>query len=175
MKIELKDGKEIEIVQLSSEIPVISLCEYINTLVEEDTFIRTDRPFCFEEEERYVFDVLEGMRKNEQDYLAVLYGKKVVGGITARRGIGKERNNVEMGIGILKEFRGIGLGEILLKEMVKRVREKMNPENIYLHTASGNKPAICLYEKMGFRKIATLPKWMKHKGEYYDMYWMVLV
>jgi Acetyltransferases len=50
-------------------------------------------------------------------------------------------------IGILAEYRGMGIGEKLLGEALKAISGE-----IYLHVQTTNLPAIKLYEKFGFVK-----------------------
>lgn len=52
-----------------------------------------------------------------------------------------------------KEFRGQGLGKMLIKEWMDFYREK-GYSGAYLYTTSGLDPAVHLYESFGFRKIS---------------------
>ena len=52
-----------------------------------------------------------------------------------------------------KEFRGTGLGRILMKEWMDFYREK-EYSGAYLYTTSGLDPAVHLYESFGFRKVS---------------------
>ena len=52
-----------------------------------------------------------------------------------------------------KEFRGKGLGKILMKEWMDFYREK-GYQSAYLYTTSGLDPAVHLYESHGFTKVS---------------------
>ena len=53
---------------------------------------------------------------------------------------------------------------------------KAPAKNIYLTVIADNKPAIALYNKVGFIKIiGRYPKWFRHKGKYLDSLTLLLV
>jgi len=172
--LKLEDGRTVDIVSLSSKTSTKELLNYINTLIKEGTYLKSDKTFTLKQEEEWKKSTLKGIKTLNQFHLCAMYKGKVVGGSGAGRGIGKERDNIGLGIAIAKDFRGVGLGEIMLKEVIKIVKRKMKPKNIFLHVAGPNKPAQNLYKKLGFKKIATFPKWFKHKGKYVAIHWMVL-
>lgn len=55
-----------------------------------------------------------------------------------------------------KEYRGIGLGKILMKEWLAFFQEK-GYSSAYLYTTSGLDPAVHLYQSFGFRKVSEKP------------------
>ncbi len=63
-------------------------------------------------------------------------------------------------VGVLKEERGKGLGEILLNEILKKVEL-----NIILEVRESNKSARRLYEKIGFESIGIRKKYYKDTME----------
>ena len=75
-----------------------------------------------------------------------------------------------LGIAILKDYRGIGLGKYLLGEILELAKEKLKPKPkiIKLSVVSVNKVAISLYKKMDFKEIARIPKQFKYKKKIYD-------
>ncbi len=54
-----------------------------------------------------------------------------------------------LGIGLLKEYRGRGLGEALMKEILKAGRE-FGYQSVFLEVRGSNRRAQCLYRKFGF-------------------------
>jgi len=172
--LKLEDGRTVEIFSLSNKTSTKELLSYINALIREKTFLRFYKKFTLKQEEEWKKSTLKSMKRGDALWIGAMYKGKIVAGTQGTRGLGKERENIEVGIAIAKDFRGVGLGEIMLKEVIKRVKKKMKPKNIFLHVAKPNKPAQNLYKKLGFKKIATFPKWFKHKGKYVDIHWMVL-
>ena len=72
----------------------------------------------------------------------------------------------EFGIAIKKEFRGIGLGSFLMREIIQLAKTELKPKPkiIKLGVFANNKPAIALYKKMGFKQVAVLPRHLEYKG-----------
>ncbi|MGL4850466.1 MAG: GNAT family N-acetyltransferase [Clostridium sp.] len=74
--------------------------------------------------------------------------------------IKKNNKYVLVNFGVIKDFRGYGLGEKLLKYMCKIAKEhKIN--NIYIYVDNDNYVALNLYRKMGFLEIAKVATWIK--------------
>lgn len=68
---------------------------------------------------------------------------------------------------IIKDKKG---REIILRS----AEEKAGYEQAELEVIADNKPAIILYEKLGFKIYGTFPDNMKYKdGSYVDAYWMM--
>ena len=58
--------------------------------------------------------------------------------------------------------------------MVLDIAKKAGYEQAELEVIANNKPAIALYEKLGFQKYGTFPDNMKYAdGSYADAYWMM--
>ena len=55
-------------------------------------------------------------------------------------------------IAVAPAYRRQGIGEALLKEILRRAREKALAV-LYLEVRAGNRPAIALYEKHGFLEV----------------------
>jgi RimJ/RimL family protein N-acetyltransferase len=174
MKHKLKDGRVVEIVPLSAKVPAKWLLDYINGIIEEDIWIHYRKKFNLKQQSEWKKNTLAGIKKGEQMYFAVLYGKKVVGSCSARRGVGRGEGNAELGIAISKDFRREGLGEFLMEKTISEVKRTWEPKNICLNLAAPNKGARKLYKKMGFVEFAKFPKWVKRKGKYHDFVWMIL-
>lgn len=174
MKHKLKDGQVVEIFLLSSKIPVKTMLEYINSFVKENSFLTHDKPLTLKEETEWMMGTLKGIKRGEQLYFCAISENKVIGGCTARKGLGRERQNIILGIAVKKGFRRTGLGEFLMRHTIDESKKKLNPKNIYLSVVAPNKPAKSLYEKLGFVEMARFPKWLKHNNKYHDVIWMLL-
>lgn len=174
MKHKLEDGRIVDIVPLSSKIPVKWLLNYINSFVEEDSYLIHDKRLTLREEKEWFNNALKNVRKKEWIHFSAICNKRVVATCGARKGIGRESQNVVIGIAVTKDFRRSGLGEFLMRKTIAETKKKLNPRNIYLWVAKPNKPAKALYEKLGFKEMARFPKWLKHKGKFHDVIWMLL-
>lgn len=66
----------------------------------------------------------------------------------------RQENRAQLRYFILeKEFRGVGLGKIMMKEWMDWYREK-GYSGAYLYTTSGLDAAVHLYEAFGFHKVS---------------------
>jgi RimJ/RimL family protein N-acetyltransferase len=76
---------------------------------------------------------------------------------------------VYIGIGE-KKYRGCGVGSEALYLTMEFGFEELNLHRIQLTVISYNKPAIGLYEKLGFKKEGTYRQFIYRDGIRYDMY-----
>ena len=71
------------------------------------------------------------------------------------------------------EYCGAGIGRIMMETVLEEAR-KYGYEQAELEVIAGNKPAIALYESLGFRKYGGFPDNMKYAdGTYTDAWWMM--
>jgi RimJ/RimL family protein N-acetyltransferase len=148
--------------------------DFICELIDEEVFIVVDKKPTMKEERAWLDAKLKGIRKGDQLFLSAWDGERNAGSCEARRDQWKESGNVSLGLAIRKDYRGIGLGEKLLRQMIRMAKKKFRPKNIYLRVFSDNKVAQNLYRKVGFRKIAHFPSWTLHKGKYIGHDYMLL-
>ena len=75
---------------------------------------------------------------------------------------------------VSKEFRGYGIEKRLLEEIIKKVKNVPDIEQINLIVISDNLNAKKLYEKFGFSKFGTELNSIKWEGKYFSEDLMVL-
>ena len=95
-------------------------------------------------------------------YVAERYGE-VVGYIMCRvewgfgfRARGLVRKGHVISIAVLPEHRRRGVGQALMLRAMKSLKEEYGAEEVYLEVRVSNRPAIALYEKLGFEKARVL-------------------
>ncbi len=71
-----------------------------------------------------------------------------------------------LGIAIRKEYRGKGIGKMLMKKTIEQC--KGNFEMLILGVFAGNQKAISLYEDMGFTEYGILHNAIKRGDKYFD-------
>ena len=148
--------------------------DFISEFVREEGFLIVDKTPTLAEEKKWVKERLEGIKKGNELLICAFENNKLAGNCDAKRGYGKERGNVEVGLAISKKYRGKGLGEKLLRKTIALVKRRFRPKNIHLRYIDGNKPAMSLYRKVGFREVFRMPKWVLYRGEYRDEHMMLL-
>jgi len=85
------------------------------------------------------------------------------------------RHNAELGMGVIKDCRGLGLGERLARESIRLAIELFPEiERIRLAVYGSNAAAIRLYEKLGFQVEGISKFARKLDGRYDDLYQMAL-
>ncbi|MDF2512628.1 MAG: acetyltransferase, gnat family [Herbinix sp.] len=113
---------------------------------------------------------------NERDFdIAAFIDGKLVGnsGIFCTNDKLKVRHRVKLGIAIIKDYWGIGIGDILMKHCMEQAKEN-GYEQVELDVVTTNKAAISLYEKYGFEICGTVAHAQKLKdGSYQDLYMMI--
>lgn len=72
-----------------------------------------------------------------------------------------------LGMGLLPEFRGKGLGSKLLSSVLTQAK-KFGLEKVELNVYTTNLPAIALYKKAGFEQEGLIRKYRKLDGQYFD-------
>ncbi len=73
-----------------------------------------------------------------------------------------------LGIIIREDFRGLGLGEILIDYAILESKKLKNKTKIILSCFSTNKIALSLYKKLGFEKIGIRKKQFYMNEQFYD-------
>ncbi|MGE3683922.1 MAG: GNAT family N-acetyltransferase [Bdellovibrionales bacterium] len=76
-----------------------------------------------------------------------------------------------LGMGLLPEFRGKGIGSKLLEAVLNHAKA-FGLEKVELHVYTTNTPAIALYEKFGFEREGLIRKYRKLDGQYFDCFAM---
>jgi RimJ/RimL family protein N-acetyltransferase len=94
---------------------------------------------------------------------------KIVGMAYLVRGkFEKDRHVAFLGISVLKEFRGVGIGAGLIDKLMKWAEKQPGLEKISLTVFSTNRPAINLYRKFGFQEEGVSKRQYRINGKYVD-------
>ena len=96
--------------------------------------------------------------KNEIEIVAEIDGKIVgTAGIDAVGGKFKISHRADFGIGIVKEYWGLGIGSALTKACIECARAA-GYSQLELNVVAENKSAVALYEKLGFKEYGRNPQ-----------------
>ncbi|HVQ01672.1 MAG TPA: GNAT family N-acetyltransferase [Candidatus Thermoplasmatota archaeon] len=173
-KFILDDGTEVHIESLNGREDPREFIRFINSFLRDGSYLLIDKPVTLKKEKEWLRTQLQTQRKGEQLYLKALVDGRLVGDCFAKSGFGRNRGNVDLGIAVKREWRGRGIGHLLLRTLIERSERKWHPHNIYLHVIAANTRAKKLYESLGFRVVATLPQWFEYKGTYLDELVLIL-
>lgn len=117
---------------------------------------------------------LENIRNSPYTtYIACYIEGRVVGACEIRfNGDFKHRHRASIGIAILRECWGLGIGSEMFREMIELARLH-DVEILELSFIEGNSRARALYEKFGFRVLSMRPNTFKlRNGTYLNEYYM---
>jgi len=148
-----------------------SLLIMINSLVEEKAMITIQEKQTIEDENKYLIDRIKNGKNHFQLFL-IINGEVMGNARITKQGLTKEHIG-QVGITLKKEGRGKGLGEKLLKEVMKEGIKKFRLKIITLEVLSKNKIAQNLYKKLGFKKAGLIKGGAKYYDKYEDVLTMV--
>lgn len=154
----LKDGREC-CLRNGTENDAQEVLDVFNLTHAETDYLLTypdENSFTVEQEGAFLKAKTES--SNEIEIIAVVDGKIAgTAGIDAVGNKYKIKHRAEFGIGIAKEFWGLGLGRALTEACIECAKEAGYTQ-LELDVVSDNASAISLYKKVGFVEYARNPK-----------------
>ena len=164
VKFQLKDGRN-GLIRSPKEEDIEGVLEYLYRSAGETDFILRYPEECGKytvEGEKVLFDRVN--KADNEAMLVCLVDGKVAGNchITWSNAI-KTRHRASVGIALLKEYWGQGIGTKLFQELIRIAEKNPNLMQIELDFAEGNSRARALYEKMGFRIAGIKPNALRLK------------
>lgn len=168
-RVKIKNGKEIRFRGIRI-IDAKEMVNFVNSLIEEDALIQTDKKTTLKKERKYIRDILVQERINQAKSIVAVIDGKIAGSVGLRREPFRKKHLADLGIAVKKEYRNSGIGSALLQEAINQAQAMSGLEIIALEVSQNNLPAIHLYEKAGFKKIAAIPKVFKYKGKNEDLF-----
>jgi len=144
--------------------------DFINSFVEEDAQIMMNERISLKGEEKWLEEKLGKIKKKKAVFLVAEYNNLGIGTMGIDLNVWRQNHIGDLGITIRNGYRGIGLGSCLMKEGIKLAQRELKPRPkiIRLSVLPTNEPAIALYKKFGFKKVAQIPKQLQYKGKLID-------
>jgi RimJ/RimL family protein N-acetyltransferase len=128
---------------------------------------------AFPKSEAQLHEMLLDTRKSSDKYIfaiKTIQEDKLIG-VTGFENILWNNGTAVVYIGIGDDlFRGKGIGKEALALTMEFGFQELNLHRIQLNVLSYNKPAIALYEKLGFKKEGTYREFIYRDGKRHDMY-----
>lgn len=156
---ETKTGKKI-IIRYPEMGDLEELLNFINEMSDERTFIRYQGEHETQESEaEWLKKRLNEIENKKTVHLLAFFGNKLVGGSEIHLKDKTEKHIGVFGISILKNFRGEGIGKILMDLIIKEAKKELSELRIItLEVYSTNEVAKGLYKKLGFEDYGLLPE-----------------
>lgn len=121
-------------------------------------------------------DLIETFASSERNLMLVVEADdQIIGmGNLATFGGLKQSHVAEIGLSLVQEYWGYGIGKLLMEDLLDFGRD-VGLKVITLEVVKDNQRAVKLYEHFGFEIVGTLKQRLKHNCTYYDSYVMELL
>src|SRR3954451_4400205 len=147
-----------------------ALCSYINALSKERTFIGFQgEQISKEEEVKWLKKELEKIHDKKAVQLLASSEGEVLGVSSVELGEKIQSHVGLFGISITKDFRGQGIGTVLMKLTLEEAVNSLSQLRIItLAVFADNLTAREMYKKFGFQEYGRLPEGVFFNGKYVD-------
>jgi ribosomal protein S18 acetylase RimI-like enzyme len=169
-----EDGRRISI-RPARPSDLTRLLKFANILVKEKRRNRElgvaafDKRITLEFERKFLRGMVEGARKKEAVALLAWDRGELVGLCSTRRREPSDLHHTGvLGIVIRDGYRGVGVGETLISEVLKECR-RMGIWLVELEVLAINARAKRLYEKVGFKQVGVVPNKVLRDGKHIDI------
>jgi RimJ/RimL family protein N-acetyltransferase len=171
---ETRDGRAITLRPLRHG-DLEALVPFANRFVRERKrnrelgIVSMERRMTRADEKQFLDKTLLGIAKKRRVSVAAFHGEKLVGHCdVVGRTSQDERHTGLLGILVAEGYRGVGLGEMMVRTALDRSL-RLGIWAIELEVFATNTPARHLYEKLGFKTAGTIPKKVLRDGRFIDI------
>jgi len=148
---------------------VQGLMSLINSLVSEKSDIAKTTQVTLSQERAWLKNTIKSIQNKEKLMILAEMDGKIIGSCEITRDpYDVSRHVGTLGIGIIKEARGIGIGTRLVQEALSEAKKKLRLGLVKLYVFDSNNIGKSLYEEMGFTEIGRIPKGVYHNKKYKD-------
>jgi ribosomal protein S18 acetylase RimI-like enzyme len=170
MKQIVLGGKQFTIKRISEYTPSDArrFLRYINTIIAERDYIQFNKKLSLKDEIAYLRAGRAGEKKRKRVELVAQFNNDIAGITEMTKGAGVNSHVAGFGISVAKQYRGIGLGEYLIREVLRAAKKELKPKYFRLTVMSTNTRAMNLYKKVGFKIVARIPEQIQRKGTLID-------
>ncbi len=170
----LKDGRRC-IFEEPTESAAAEMIDYVKQVGDETdnlTFNSKEFSLSVEDEARF----LKSQHASETSFMLVV---RIEGKIVASLGMqsnprNRLRHRGTFGVSVLKECWGLGIGTLLIEEMIRKAKS-IGITKLNLKVRTDNYKAIDLYKRIGFIEEGKESRGMRINGEYVDFILMGLI
>ncbi len=168
-----KDGQDV-ILRTPKWEDLDDCVTLINSLIEERADILLEVPVTRNAESDWLSQKLAATEKGEVIQVVAEINDHVIATTDVTMKTGARSHVGDIGIIILKDFRDIGIGSEMLKQLLTRAREQ-SIKIVTLSVFATNSRAKHVYEQLGFRECGRIPGEIYKNGQYIDRITMVKI
>lgn len=161
-----KDGREV-VLRTPKWGDLDDALEFINSLIKEEAKILAIKEKTREQEIDWLAENLKKLEKGQHIFIIADVEGKMVAGCEITPMFGRMSHLGNLGISVMDDYRGIGVGVNLMRKVEKHAIH-MRLKSVKLEVFENNEPAIALYEKMGYKVTGRVPGAVLYKGKYID-------
>jgi len=162
-----KSGKEYTVIPLSEFDDFGEVARFVSSVRATSPHLLRDKPVKANEEKKFIDDYRKSAEKGESVIIIALDGNRIVAWASLDSKGGRMRHVTTLGVMLEDSYRGKGLGQAIIREILKHRTPLMG--KIKLSVASDNKVAIHVYTKTGFKEVARFKDWVRNDdGTYCD-------
>ena len=177
---KFKEGKIIEIFYVEKngkKIPIIirypkktdarDVCTFFNKAIKETEFLARITSVSLKDEKKWIDDAIRKIENCDGVQLFAECNGKIVGSCSINRKSEQRQAHIgDMGICILQEFTGLGIGKCMMT-VAEKESTNMKLRMLELSVNGKNKVARNMYRKIGFIEAGKIPRAIK-TGRGYD-------
>jgi RimJ/RimL family protein N-acetyltransferase len=158
-----------------SERDLEKLLDFINTLFTDkqqgrgsQVFIGFEQGVTLEEEADWLASRMTQIEKGDLvGVVAEASGRIVANGNVERGHYLETRHHGELGLTVISDHRGMGIGREMVKVLVEQAK-KMGLKNLEVEFLSTNQAAVHTYQNAGFREVGRIPGKVYRSGKLID-------
>jgi RimJ/RimL family protein N-acetyltransferase len=166
-ELTLKDGRNV-VLRAPRWDDLDDFVTFINELVEERTEIARTEKETRDEEADWLGARLADIETGKMIAMVGEVGGHVIASSEVAARPWEQSHVGGLGIAILKEGRGVGLGTAMMNALLQLAKQAGLRTVILDHFAT-NSVARRLYEKVGFKEVGRIPKGVLRDGNYIDL------
>lgn len=141
----------------------------INSLVKEGADIAKTTQVTVKEEKIWLKNTLASIKNKEKIMILAEIDGIVAGSCEVTKDTYDVSRHVgTLGIGLVKNARGIGVGTNLIKTALSEAKKKLGIKMVKLYVFDSNNKGKSLYEEIGFKEAGRIPRGVFHNKKYKD-------
>lgn len=151
-----------------------NMLTYINALSSEQTYVLMQgEPKTIEDEKEFLTKSLKNIKEHKGIVLLACAGDLIIGITNLEMQTGVASHVGDIGVSIAKEYRGEGIGSLLMDVLLNEAEANIPQLKIVtLGVYEDNEPALDMYKKLGFQEFGRLPQGLRRKEKYSDHLYM---
>ena len=168
-----KDGQQV-ILRSLKWVDLDDCLTLINALIDEQADITLSEPISRDAEIEWLSKRLAAIEKGEVVQIVAEINEHIIANSELEIKTGLQSHVGDIGIIVLKEYRDIGIGTEMLKQLIAQARER-GVKIVTLGVFETNTRAKHVYEKLGFCECGRIPSEIYKNGQYIDHITMIKI